>query len=73
MRTQGEITTKPKPVEERDTLERERQRKMTKERNLKTENTFSVLQEEYREPSLEEEKPAQIVKIDKDEKKICKE
>ena len=47
-----------------------RQRKMTKERNIKTENTFSALQEEDTEPLLEEEEPPQIVKIDKDEKKV---
>ena len=43
---------------------------MTKERNTKTENTFSVLQENT-EPLRKEEEPPQIVKIDKDEKKIC--
>ena len=45
---------------------------MTKEINIKSENTFSVLQEEDTEPLQEEEKPPQIVKIDKNEKKICK-
>ena len=53
MGTLGEIATKPKPVEESDTQERERQRRMTKERNRKTENTFSILQEEEKEPLRE--------------------
>ena len=52
----GEIDTKPKPVEVRDTQEREEQRRMTKQRNIKTENTFSVLQEEDTEQLREEEK-----------------
>ena len=33
MGTQGEMAIKPKPVEERDTQEREEQRRTTKERN----------------------------------------
>ena len=53
MGTQGEIATKPKPVEERDTQEREGQR-MTMERNINTENTLNVLQEEDTEPLREE-------------------
>ena len=71
MGTQGEIATKPKPMEEIDTQKGEGQRKMTKERNIKTENTFSVLQEEVTEALCEEEEPSQIVKIDIDENKIC--
>ena len=43
---------------------------MTKKRNIKTENTFSILLEKNTESLREEEKPPQIVKIDKDEKKI---
>ena len=66
MGTQGEIATKS----EKDTQKRERQRKMTKERHIKTKNTFSVLQEEDTKSLQEEEKPPQIVKVDKDEKKI---
>ena len=58
-------------MEERDTQERERQRKMIKERNIKTENTFSTLQEEDTESLGEEKEPPQIVKIDIDDKKIC--
>ena len=42
MGKQEEIATKLKPVEERDTQDREGQRRMTKERNIKTES-FSVL------------------------------
>ena len=53
MGTQGEIATKPKPVEERDTQEREGQR-ITMERNINTENTLNVLQEEDTEPLREE-------------------
>ena len=43
---------------------------MTEERNIKTENNFSVLQEEETEPVLEEEQSPPINKIDKDEKKV---
>ena len=46
MGTQEEIATKLKTVEEKGTQIRVRKRRMTKERNIKTENTFSVLQEE---------------------------
>ena len=67
MGTQGEIATKPKPVEEKG-IEKKVQRKMIKEINIKTENTFNVLQEEDTEPLKEEVEPSQIVKIDKDEK-----
>ena len=65
MGKQGEIATKLKQVEVRDTQEREGQRK------IKTENTFSVLQEDT-EPLREEKKLPQIVKINKDKKKIYK-
>ena len=40
METHREIDTKPKPVEEKDTQKREGQRKMIKERKIKTENSF---------------------------------
>ena len=43
---------------------------MTKERSIKTENIFSILQEEVTKPLPEEEELPQIVKRDKDEKKI---
>ena len=66
----GEIATKLKPVEVRDTQQKKGQRKITKERNIKTENTFSVLKEEVTEPLQEEEETPQIVKTDKDEKNI---
>ena len=70
MGKQGGIAIKPKPVQLRDTQEREGQRRMTKERNIKTENTFSVLQEEDIKPLRKEKKSPQIVKTEKDEKKI---
>ena len=55
----------------RDTQERVKQRRMTKERNLKIEKkTFSILQGEDTEPLQEEEELSQIVKTDKDENKI---
>ena len=57
-------------MEEKDIQKREGQRKMTKERTIKTESTFSVLQEEDTESLREEEEPPQIVKIDKDEKNM---
>ena len=41
---------------------------MTEERNIKTGNTFSVLQEDDQEPILEEEELPLITKIDKEEK-----
>ena len=44
---------------------------MTKERNIKTENSFSILHEENTEILEEEEEPPQIVKKGKDEKEIC--
>ena len=55
MGTQKEIATKPKPVEERETKEREGQRRMTKKRIIKTKNTFRILQEEDSEPLREEQ------------------
>ena len=63
---QGEIATKPKPVEVRDTQEREGHRRLTKEKNRKY---FHVLQEDTELLRKEEESP-QIVKTNKDEKKI---
>ena len=45
---------------------------MTKERNIKTENTFSESLEEDTEPLWEEE-PPQIVKVDKGKKKVLEE
>ena len=39
---------------------------MTKERNIKTENTFSVLEEQNTETLCEEEELPKIVKIDKE-------
>ena len=43
---------------------------MTKKRNIKRKNTFSVLQVEDPEQLLEEEEPPLIFKIDKDKKKV---
>ena len=43
---------------------------MTKERNIKTENTFSVLQEKDTEKLREEEEPLKIFKINKNQKKV---
>ena len=57
-------------MEVRDTQEREGQRRMKKERNIKTVNTFTILQEEDIGQFVEEEESTQIVKTDKDEKKI---
>ena len=45
---------------------------MTLGRNIKTENTFSVLQEDYQKPILEEEELPPITRIDKVEKKQLK-
>ena len=45
---------------------------MTQERNIKTENTFNILQEEGTELLWEKEELTQIVKTDRDEKKIYK-
>ena len=45
MGTRGEIATKLKPAKETHS-KKEGQRKMTKERSIKTENIFSVLQKE---------------------------
>ena len=44
---------------------------MTNERNTKTENIFNVLQEENTKLLQEEEETPQIVKMNKDEKKVC--
>ena len=44
-----------------------------KHRSSKKENTFSVLQEEDKEPLLEEKEPLPINKIDKNKKKVNKE
>ena len=46
------------------------QRRMTKKRNIKTENIFSALQKDDTKPLREEEESPQIVKTDKDGKKI---
>ena len=54
-RTREEIATKPKIAESKDTKEKEKQRNMTEERNIKTGITFSVLQKDDQEPILEEE------------------
>ena len=70
MGNRGEIARKLKPVGVRDTQGRAGQRRTTKERNIKPENTFTVLQEEDTQPSWKEEESLQIVKTDKDEKKI---
>ena len=55
----------------RKTLKKIGTKKNDWERNIKTKNTFSVLEKEDTEPLWEEEEPLQIVKIDKDEKKVC--
>ena len=64
VKTLAENATKLKPVEEKYTQKREGQRKMIKERNIKTENTISVLKEEDTKPLLEEEELHTIEKID---------
>ena len=46
-----------------------RDKKITKERNIKTENTFSVLQKEDTKPLLEEKESLLIVKIVKIKKR----
>ena len=56
-------------MKEKVTQKREGQRKMTKKRNIKTENTFSVLQDEDTELILKEEKQHLIDKINKNKKK----
>ena len=43
---------------------------MTNERNIKTENTFSIILEEDTQPLQEDEELPSIVKIDKEEKKV---
>ena len=48
--TQAETAAKPKPAEQKDNRRREEQGKIGEEINIKTRNTFSVLQEEKREP-----------------------
>ena len=65
-RTQEEITTKPKIVEDKDTKEVEQ--RIGQRRDIKTGNTFSLLQEDDQEPILEEQL-LPITKIDKEEKK----
>ena len=52
----------------KDTHRREEQRKISEERNIKTRNTFSLLQEEDKKPILEED-PSQIIKVDTNKKK----
>ena len=51
-----------------DTKKNKKQRNMTEERNIETENIFSVLQEDNQEPILEEEEEEEelpaIIKID---------
>ena len=68
MRTQEEIVTKSKIAEDNDTKEKEEQRNITEERNIKTGNTYSVLQEEDHEPILEEEELPPTIKMNKEEK-----
>ena len=46
---------KPKLAEQKDNQRREEQGKIGEERNIETRNTFSVLQEEEREPIPEED------------------
>ena len=46
MRTQVEIATKLKPMEEEDT-QKERDKKIAKERNIKSENIFRRTQNHY--------------------------
>ena len=57
---QGETAAKPKPAEQKDNQRREEQGKIGEERNIKTRNTFSVLQEEEREPIPEEDSPQEL-------------
>ena len=61
------------PPEEKDIQKYENQKigkeKTIEERNMKTENTFIVLQEENTEPLLEEEEPLQLTKYIKIKKK----
>ena len=52
MKTQGEYATKQKPAEEKDTKKERGQRKMNRGRDIKTENTLSVLQDEDTEPFI---------------------
>ena len=54
--------------ETKDIKEKEKQRNRTEKRNIKTGNTFSLLQEEDQEQILEEEELPSIIKIDKEEK-----
>ena len=42
VRTQGECVLKPKSLKEKDAQKREGHRRMTEERDTKTENTFSI-------------------------------
>ena len=66
-RTQEKIATKPKIAEGKDIKEKVEQINM-KEGNIKTGNTFSVLQEHYQKPILEEEELPSITIIDIEEK-----
>ena len=68
-RIQEEIATKPKIAEDKDTKEKLEQRNLKEERNIKIGNAFSVLQEDDREPILEEEELPPMTKIDKEKKK----
>ena len=55
--TQGETAAKPKLAEQKYNQRREEQGKIGEERNIEIRNTFSVLQEEEREPIPEEDLP----------------
>ena len=66
--TQGETAAKSKLAEQKDNQRREEQGKID-ERNIKTRNTLSVLQEEERDPIAEDDSPPRV-KADKNEKKI---
>ena len=57
MRTQGESAPKLKPAREKDDQKKEGHRRMTEERETKTENIFIELQEEDTKPVLKDEEP----------------
>ena len=59
----------PKIAEDKNTKEKVKQRNRTEERNIKTGNTFSVLQVDDQEPILEKEELLPITKLNKEEKK----